>query len=134
MQKIATTEELILEAEEIGKSLTEEVIEDDGNAAANRGGILGSYVARTATMLADAKYNQDMAKKVALTTIINERPALSPSIAVKLADASCAMENRVYTLIERLNRAATHQYSFCVTIISKSKAEMQMVGSSQVKN
>jgi hypothetical protein len=123
---IATLDELVKEAEGLAVDLTDEIINDDGNAAAARGSILGSYVARTAKMLADAKYHQDMAQHNALSLIYTENPKMPPSIAKDLAQSKCAVENRVVTLIERLNRAATHQYSFCVTIISKAKAEMQL--------
>ena len=51
-----------------------------------------------------------------------------------LINSICREERYLVDWCERCNRAATHQLSWCVTVISKAKAEMQMSGSYNNKN
>jgi hypothetical protein len=123
--EIKTIEELELEATEIDKFLNITCSEDI-NEAASRGNDLAVHIARTGKMLADAKYHQDQAI-YSNTLLINETyKSLEPSIKKKLIESMCYKENYVTNWIERPNRAATHQLSFMVTLISKAKEELKL--------
>jgi hypothetical protein len=99
---------------------------DDINECAVRGNDLSVYVARTGKMLADAKYLQDLAMNENTLLCDQLYKNMPPSVRKELIKSMCAKENYMVNWIERLNRTATHQLSFMVTLISKAKAEMNL--------
>lgn len=96
------------------------------NVCAARGNDLAMYMARTGKMLADAKYFQDLAMTENTLLCSQLYKNMPPSMRKDLIKSMCAKENYLVNWIERLNRTATHQLSFMVTLISKAKAEMNL--------
>jgi hypothetical protein len=127
--KIATLDELEREAQAIQDYVESNFSDiDNGNEAANRGDTLNVYIARTSKMMADAKYLQDCAITENITLVHESYKNMPPSTANKLAESMSQRENKLFTWISRLNAACTHQQQFCITIISKAKAEMYLNG------
>lgn len=99
--------------------------------ALQRGNDLAAYIARTGKLLADAKYHLNQAKNTEVMETLREtaKNAKATSKAVNaLIDSICRDEQYLVDWCERANRAATHQLSWCVTVISKAKEEMKMAG------
>lgn len=94
-----------------------------------RGNDLAAYVARTGKMLADAKYHLNEAKNNEVMETLREaaKNAKATAKAVNaLIDSLCREEQYLVDWCERANRTATHQLSWCVTVISKAKEEMKL--------
>lgn len=94
-----------------------------------RGNDLAAYVARTGKMLADAKYHLNEAKNSEVMETLREaaKNAKATAKAVNaLIDSLCREEQYMVDWCERANRTATHQLSWCVTVISKAKEEMKL--------
>jgi hypothetical protein len=99
--------------------------------ALQRGNDLAAYIARTGKLLADAKYHLNQAKNIEVMETLREtaKNAKATSKAVNaLIDSICRDEQYLVDWCERANRTATHQLSWCVTVISKAKEEMKMAG------
>lgn len=99
--------------------------------ALKRGNDLAAYIARTGKLLADAKYHLNQAKNTEVMETLREtaKNAKATSKAVNaLIDSICRDEQYLVDWCERANRAATHQLSWCVSVISKAKEEMKMAG------
>jgi len=96
------------------------------NVCAARGSELAVHIARSSKMLADAKYLQDLAIQENTLLCYELYKSMPPSTRNKLVESMCAKENYLVNWIERINRTATHQLSFMVTLISKAKAEMTL--------
>lgn len=109
---------------------------ENAEEAVNRGNDLAVYVARSGKLLADSKYwlNESMKSEVieALRDTGKEAKATAKAVNA-LIDSLCREEQYLVDWCERTNRTATHQLSWCVTVISKAKAEMQMAGSYNIK-
>lgn len=94
-----------------------------------RGNDLAAYVARTGKLLADAKYHLNEAKNNEVMETLREaaKNAKATAKAVNaLIDSLCREEQYLVDWCERANRTATHQLSWCVTVISKAKEEMKL--------
>lgn len=94
-----------------------------------RGNDLAAYVARTGKLLADAKYHLNEAKNNEVMETLREtaKNAKATAKAVNaLIDSLCRDEQYMVDWCERANRTATHQLSWCVTVISKAKEEMKL--------
>lgn len=62
------------------------------------------------------------------TLLVNEtHKSMPPSIKKQLIESMCVNENYMVKFVERLNRAATHQLSYIITLISKAKEEMKLI-------
>lgn len=104
---------------------------ENAEEAVQRGNDLSVYVARSGKLLADAKYwlDEAMSSEVLNTLRDTASEAKATAKAVNaLIDSLCKEERRLVTWCERNNRTATHQLSWCVTVISKAKEEMKMAG------
>lgn len=104
---------------------------ENAEEAVQRGNDLAVYVARTGKLLADAKYwlNEAMNSETMQTLRDMAKEAKATATAVNaLVNSLCKEERYLVDWCERCNRTATHQLSWCVTVISKAKAEMQMSG------
>jgi hypothetical protein len=120
-----TLEDLEIEASQIDAFLNVTCSEDINECAA-RGNELSVYISRSGKMLADAKYYQDCAMNENTLLCSQLYKNMPPSVRKDLIKSMCAKENYLVNWIERLNRTATHQLSFMVTLISKAKAEMNL--------
>lgn len=125
---ITPKEQLLQELEEINNFLNESLTEQ-AEEAVGRGNVLSVYMARTSKLLADAKYHLNEAMKSEAVEIIREAATEVKATAKStnaLIDSACRGERYLVDWCERLNRTATHQLSWCITIISKAKEEMKL--------
>lgn len=137
MNLLITPKEQILTELQSIDSLLNMTMSEDAAEAVQRGNDLAVYVARTGKLLADSKFwlNQSMNSEVIQALKETAKEARVTATAVNALINSIYREERyLVDWCERCNRAATHQLSWCVTVISKAKAEMQMSGSYNNKN
>lgn len=105
--------------------------------AVQRGNDLAVYIARTGKMLADAKYwlNEAVKSEVMQTLVDTAKNSKATATAINaLVNSLCREEHYLVDWCERCNRTATHQLSWCVTVISKAKEEMKLSGAYINKN
>lgn len=110
---------------------------EQADEAVQRGNDLAVHMARTGKLLADGKYwlNEAMKAEVMQTLRDTAKDSKASAKAVNaLIDSLCREERYLVDWCERCNRAATHQLSWCVTIISKAKEEMKMASMYNNKN
>lgn len=124
-------EAIRLECEQI-QSFLEITMSEDGNEAQARGNELAVYIARTGKMLADAKAHLNRKKQSDVMKMLEDVAKKTPFATAKtvnaLVDSICAEEQHLVDWCERLNRTATHQLSWCVTVVSKFKEELKASG------
>lgn len=97
--------------------------------ALQRGNDLASHVARTGKLLADARYHLNQARSSEVMETLRETAKNTKATAKAvnaLVDSLCREEQYLVDWSERTNRTATHQLSWCVTVISKAKEEMKL--------
>ena len=121
-------EKLREEAEQIQRFL-EITMSDNANEAVQRGNDLIVYMARTASMLADAKYllnaaKQDETMQVVEKFILDNK--LSAKVQNALIEGLCREQQYLVDWISRLNATCTHQTDWCRTLVSKAKEEMRL--------
>jgi hypothetical protein len=95
----------------------------------DRAKALEYYMARSGKMLADAEYHRDKFMSSEILKIIEDivKGTNTPASTVnKLVDSIAKDYNYLVKWVDRLNRSCTHSHQFCITLISKMKAEMQM--------
>ena len=116
---ITSKEQILAELTNIDSFLNITMSEDAAEAV-QRGNDLAVYVARSGKLLADSKYwlNETMKFEVMQTLVDTAKNAKATATAIK--------ERYLVDWCERCNRTATHQLSWCVTVISKAKEEMKM--------
>lgn len=128
---------LITPKEQIYKELTDIdnflniTMSENPEEAIQRGNDLNVYMARTGKLLADAKYwfNKAMNSETMRTLAETAKNAKATATATNaLVNSLCREERYLVDWCERCNRTATHQLSWCVTVISKAKEEMKMAG------
>lgn len=127
---ITSKEQILAELTNIDSFLNITMSEDVAEAV-QRGNDLAVYVARSGKLLADSKYwlNEAMKSEVMQTLVDTAKSAKATATAINaLVNSLCREERYLVDWCERCNRTATHQLSWCVTVISKAKAEMQMSG------
>lgn len=127
---ITPKEEILAEVTDIDRFLNITMSENPEEAV-QRGNDLAVYMARTGKLLADAKYwfNEAMKSEVMQTLVETARNSKVTATAVNaLVNSLCREERYLVDWCERCNRTATHQLSWCVTVISKAKEEMKMSG------
>ena len=96
---------------------------EDATEAVQRGNDLAVYVARSGKLLADSK------SEIMQTLVDTAKNAKATATAINaLVNSLCREERYLVDWCERCNRTATHQLSWCVTVISKAKEEMKMSG------
>nr|WP_229099138.1 hypothetical protein [Bacteroides finegoldii] len=127
---ITSREQILAELTEIDSFLNI-IMSENAEEAVQRGNDLAVYVARTGKLLADAKYwlNEAVKSKVMQTLVETAKNAKATATAINaLVNSLCREERYLVDWCERCNRTATHQLSWCVTVISKAKEEMKMAG------
>jgi len=107
----------------------EKLVTDDPFDAANMLGQINVFIARAATILADAKEEQDMARAMLFKTEFSHIKSLSPSLAKVYVDSLTVKENKLVNKTERLNRACVHQGDNLRTIISLYKENLKLTRS-----
>lgn len=125
---ITSREQILQELTDIDRFLSI-TMSENAEEAVQRGNDLAVYVARTGKLLADAKYwlNEAMNSETMHTLRDTAKEAKATATAVNaLVNSLCKEERYLVDWCERCNRTATHQLSWCVTIISKAKEEMKL--------
>lgn len=125
---ITSKEQMLQELTDIDSYLNITMSENPEEAV-QRGNELAVYIARTGKLLADAKYwlNQAMNSETMKTIAETAKNAKATATAVNaLINSLCREERYLVDWCERCNRTATHQLSWCVTVISKAKEEMKL--------
>lgn len=129
MNILITNKEQILAELTIIDAFLNITMSEQAEEAVVRGNDLAAYVARTGKLLADAKYwlNDAMRPEVMQTLVDTAKEVRATSKAVNaIIDSLCRDERYLVDWCDRCNRTATHQLSWCVTIISKAKEEMKL--------
>ncbi len=131
LNNITPFEDLFNEAEQIQEFLNE-TCSENGADVTMRGNRLSAEIARTGKMVADAEYWLNRKKKSQVVNDLKEllEAVIKPSATAQnaIVEAACRDEQYLFTWCERLNKAATHELSWCVTKLSKIKAEMMLEG------
>lgn len=133
---ITPKEKILVELTNIDQFLNITMSENPEEAV-QRGNDLAVYIARTGKMLADAKYwlNEAVKSEVMQTLVDTAKNSKATATAINaLVNSLCREERYLVDWCERCNRTATHQLSWCVTVISKAKEEMRMSGAYINKN
>lgn len=129
MNLLITSKEQILQELTNIDSYLNITMSENAEEALIRGNELTAHIARTGKMLADAKYWLNQAKNSEVMETLKEtgKNAKATAKAVNaLIDSICREEQYLVDWCERSNRTATHQLSWCVTVISKAKEEMKL--------
>lgn len=129
MNLLITSKEQILQELTDIDSFLNITMSENAEEAVFRGNNLAVYVARTGKLLADTKYwlNQALNSETMRTLAETAKNAKATAKAVNaLVDSLCREERYLVDWCERCNRTATHQLSWCVTLISKAKEEMKL--------
>ncbi|KAA6334747.1 hypothetical protein EZS27_016953 [termite gut metagenome] len=125
---IAPKDQIEAELKEIDGFLTL-TLSEQAEEAVCRGNNLAVYIARSGKLLADSKYHFNEAMRSEAIQILKdaakEAKATSKTIN-SLIDSACRNERYLVDWCERTNRTATHQLSWCITLISKAKEEMKL--------
>lgn len=126
MTNLSPIEDIKKELADIDSYLNSHFSEDI-NECAQRGSDISVYIARTGKLLADCKFYRDSAIELATIECMEKCPSNAPSIQKRFIESKTKEENHLVNWCERLNRAATHQLQFLVTLISKAKEEMKFL-------
>ncbi|MEG1402378.1 hypothetical protein [Bacteroides sp.] len=125
---ITPLEHILSELNEIDAFLSI-TMSEQAEEALQRGNDLAVYVARSGKLWADAKYwlNESMRSEVldTLRNAAHDTKATAKAIN-SLIDSLCREQRYLVDWAERCNRTATHQLSWCITVISKAKEEMKL--------
>jgi hypothetical protein len=127
----ATSQEILNELTDMQNFLELPFDGDNPELTVERANYLEQIMARSGKLVADAEYHRDTFLSSEITKVIKEalNEAKWPaSITSKKIDAMAKDYNYCCKWSERVNRTATHAHQFCITLISKMKAEMQMNG------
>jgi len=128
MNYITPIANLSKEAEQI-QAFCEITPSDNPQEIAERISDLGTFIARTGKMLADAKYHLNQKKKdetVDLIMNLISDKKLSAKVQNSLIDSICKEEQYLVDWIERLNRACTHQQEAMRSLLSYEKESMRV--------
>lgn len=126
---IASTEQIFASCTEIQAFIEAHYEADNPSAVVDRANVLESYMALSGKMLADAKYRLNEVMHGTFIKSLQEAGRVNMSITLtnKYVDVVCKDYSYLVDWCERINKACTHQLEFSRTILSKLKAEMQML-------
>ena len=116
-----TLEDIQKEITEIAEFCSCYYHKDNGIEMTERLTNLNVYLARSAVLLSEAQFLMDN-KFAAETERLIGNELLTPSIITNLGKARCSTENKLYKLVERINRTITHQIEGIRTQISYLKS------------
>lgn len=129
---ITPKEQILAELQNIDSFLNI-TMSENAEEAVQRGNDLAYMLLCSGKLLADSKYwlNETMKSEVMQTLVDTAKNAKATATATAinaLISSLCREERYLVDWCERCNRTATHQLSWCVTVISKAKEEMKMAG------
>lgn len=115
-------EQIVKELTSIYEYLQKSYNEKDGEILTRRITNLNASLARSAELLADTKYYLDKKKGEVSEELIEKYPDLSATQLKSLLESKVALEQRLYSQCERLNRSITHQLEGLRTQLSYLKS------------
>lgn len=95
--------------------------------AINRMEGLNAYLAESAKIVADAKFNLLKAKQKAYDDYLSLGKTLPPSVVTDYIKSRCPDQERAFSFAERINASITHQIDSLRTITSALKSELRLV-------
>lgn len=98
--------------------------EDDIEVLAKELYVRVVMIARSGRMLADAKHILASAKRAAIVTIMDDGHAPKGILLRELILASCADEQRLVDIMDRMNAALSHQIDGIRSLLSTEKEHM----------
>ena len=127
MTHVTSPEDLLREAKDI-QAFCEITVSDNPQEIAERITALGTYIARSGKMLADAKYHlsekkQDETVRIISKIIAKDKP--SAKVQNALIESICKDEQYLVDWIERLNRCCTHQNDAMRSLLSFEKEHLR---------
>ena len=127
MTHVTSPEDLLREAKDI-QAFCEITVSDNPQEIAERIASLGTYIARSGKMLADAKYHlaekkQDETVRIISKIIAKDKP--SAKVQNALVESICKDEQYLVDWLERLNRCCTHQNDAMRSLLSFEKEHLR---------
>lgn len=126
IKNVSTTETLFDMATRYHDMIKEQFHADDPESCIARITELGSLMATTGKMLADARYWRDQAMKHSIITHLKDarRSSLPASILNELNKAECKEFNYLVNWIEQIDKEVKYQHDALITVVSYRKQEM----------
>ena len=121
-------EELFVEAKQI-QAFTEMPFADDPALIIERGNAIAGWLARSASMLAEAKKVLNSAKTSEISKLIKGTLAenkLSAQVQNSLLNSICENEQYLVDWLTEINKTLKHQLDWCRSALSKYKAELSI--------
>lgn len=109
------------------QAFLEVIYSDDPNEMAGRLTELNVYMARSGSLLADAKLLQDQAMARSYSEHLEEIKKLPATIANKFISSHCGEINHFVNRLDRINRACVHQSDNIRTQLSFAKEQMSLI-------
>ena len=134
MTHVTSPENLLKEAKEI-QQYCEITVSDNPQEIAERITALGTYIARSGKMLADAKYHLAEKKQDETLRIISKiiaKDKLSAKVQNSLIESICRDEQYLVDWLERLNRCCTHQNDAMRSLLSYEKEHLRTSSYQQI--
>lgn len=110
--------------ESIRTAIDADVMGVDIDSVVEKGKALSQLIGLSAECKANARRNLENARLIALKALQGQK-GLTPSVLMKMADASCADEIRAFEYADRLNAGIVHQLDYYRTVISLHKTELE---------
>lgn len=104
----------------IRKSMDVDVKDVDIDSVKNKGLELSQLIGLSAECKAEARRNMENARLAALKALDGK---ISPSVLLKMAEASCADQVAILEYADRINAGLVHQLDFLRSVISLHKEE-----------
>lgn len=102
------------------KVMDADVIDVDIEAVKNKGLELSQNIGLSGECKAEARKNLENARLAALKALEGK---ISPSVLLKMAEASCADQVAMYEYADRINAGITHQLDYLRSVLSLHKEE-----------
>lgn len=109
--------------EAIRKAIDVDVLGCDIVDVVEKGKSLSQLIGLSAECKALARKNLEDARLSALQKLLADK--LSTMVLLKMADAMCSKELKIYEYADRLNAGITHQLDYYRSVISLHKTELE---------
>lgn len=109
--------------ESIRKTIDIDVTNCDIDSVVEKGKSLSQLIGLSAECKSEARRDLETSRLVALQNLMRDK--ISPSVLIKMADATCAEELANFEYADRLNAGITHQLDYYRSVISLHKAELE---------
>lgn len=109
--------------EAIRKAIDVDIVGLDIDSVVEKGKSLSQLIGLSAECKALARKNLEDARLIAIQKLLTDKHG--PMILLKMADAMCSKELKIYEYADRLNAGITHQLDYYRTVISLYKTELE---------